>query len=304
MKRLVVCLLLVLAPLRVGAAMPYLYSRSAVVYDMGQGRVLLEKQADAVAPVASLTKLMTAMVALDQHPALDEPLTIEPADVDRIKRSPSRLPVGTTLARGEMLRLALMASENRSASALARSIAGGKSMFVAKMNEKASALGMHHTRFQDPTGLSPHNVSSARDLLSMADAASHYPLIREFTTLSNHRVEVARRSLRYRNTLLMPREPDWGIQLSKTGFINEAGHCIVLKADLGSGPVIIVLMGAASNWKRTADLISIRHWLGGKEVNGAMQQAAYPAKPISHHRAKAVVHHGKVRQAPYRSHRT
>ena len=304
MKRLVVCLLLALAPLRVGAAMPYLYSRSAVVYDMEQGRVLLEKQADTVAPVASLTKLMTAMVALDQHPALDEPLTIEPADVDLIKHSPSRLPVGATLARGEMLRLALMASENRSASALARSIAGGKSTFVAKMNEKASALGMHDTHFQDPTGLSPHNVSNARDLLRMADAASHYPLIREFTTLSNHRVDVARRSLRYRNTLLMPRETSWGIQLSKTGFINEAGHCIVLKADLGSGPVIIVLMGAASNRKRTADLISIRNWLGGKEVNGAMQQVAYPAKPIYHHRAKAVVHHGKVRHAPYRGHRT
>ncbi|QYY34059.1 MULTISPECIES: hypothetical protein [Cupriavidus] len=128
-------------------------------------------------------------------------MTIEPADVDLIKHSPSRLPVGATLARGEMLRLALMASENRSASALSRSIAGGKSAFVAKMNEKASALGMHHTRFQDPTGLSPHKVSSARDLLRMADAASHYPLIRKFTTLSNHRVEVARRSLRYRNTL-------------------------------------------------------------------------------------------------------
>ncbi|WP_161564111.1 serine hydrolase [Cupriavidus lacunae] len=299
MKRLAVWLLLVLAPLSVGAAMPYLYSRSVIVYNMEQGRVLLEKQADVVAPVASLTKLMTAMVLLDQHPALDEPLTIEPADVDLVKHSPSRLPVGATLARGEMLRLALMASENRSASALSRAIAGGKPAFVAKMNEKASALGMQQTRFQDPTGLSPHNVSSARDLLRMADAASRYTLIREFTTLSNYRVEVARRSLRYRNTMLMLREPGWGIQLSKTGFINEAGHCIVLKASLGSGPVIIVLMGASSNRKRSADLISIRNWLEGKEVTGAMLQAAYPAKRMPHHRAKAVVHHGEVRHAPY-----
>ncbi|RCJ08345.1 D-alanyl-D-alanine carboxypeptidase [Cupriavidus necator] len=299
MKRLAVWLLLVLAPLSVGAAMPHLYSRSVIVYNMEQGRVLLEKQADVVAPVASLTKLMTAMVLLDQHPALDEPLTIEPADVDLVKHSPSRLPVGATLARGEMLRLALMASENRSASALSRAIAGGKPAFVAKMNEKASALGMQQTRFQDPTGLSPHNVSSARDLLRMADAASRYTLIREFTTLSNYRVEVARRSLRYRNTMLMLREPGWGIQLSKTGFINEAGHCIVLKASLGSGPVIIVLMGASSNRKRSADLISIRNWLEGKEVTGAMLQAAYPAKRMPHHRAKAVVRHGEARHAPY-----
>jgi D-alanyl-D-alanine endopeptidase (penicillin-binding protein 7) len=277
-----------------------LYSRSAIVYDTGEGRILLEKHADEVAPVASLTKLMTAMVVLDQRPALDEPLTIAPADVDLVKHSRSRLPVGATLARGEMLRLALMASENRSASALSRAaVVGGKPAFVVRMNEKASALGMHRTRFEDPTGLSPRNVSSARDLLTMADAASQYTLIREFTTLSSDSIDVARRSLRYRNTVGLLREPGWGIQLSKTGFINEAGHCIVIKANLGSSPVIIVLLGAASNGKRSADLNAIRNWLEGKELTGAMLQAAYPAKRIPHHRAKAMVRRGNVNHAHY-----
>jgi D-alanyl-D-alanine endopeptidase (penicillin-binding protein 7) len=300
MKRLAVWLILSFMPLSGGAATPALYSRSAIVYDTGEGRVLLEKHADQVAPIASLTKLMTAMVVLDQRPALDEPLTIAPADVDLVKRSRSRLPVGATLARGEMLRLALMASENRSASALSRAaIVGGKLAFVARMNEKANALGMHHTHFEDPTGLTPHNVSNARDLLTMADAASRYPLIREFTTLSSDRIDVARRSLHYRNTVGMLREPGWGIQLSKTGFINEAGHCIVVKAELGSGPVIIVLLGAASNGKRSADLNAIRNWLAGKESTGTMLQAAYPTKQIPHHRTKAMVHRGHVSHVHY-----
>jgi len=299
MKRFAVWLILSFMPLSGGAVTPALYSRSAIVYDTGEGRILLEKHADEVAPVASLTKLMTAMVVLDQRPALDEPLTIAPADVDTLKHSRSRLPVGATLARGEMLRLALMASENRAASALSRAaVVGGKPAFVARMNEKASALGMHHTRFEDPTGLTPRNVSSARDLLTMADAASHYALIREFTTLSSDRIGISRRSLRYRNTVRL-REPGWGIELSKTGFINEAGHCIVLRADLGSAPVTIVLLGAASNWKRSADLVAIRNWLEGKEVTGAMLQAAYPPKAIPHHRAKAMAHRGGVRHAHY-----
>ncbi len=300
MKRLAVWLILSFMPLSGGAAMPDLYSRSAIVYDTGEGRILLEKHADEIAPIASLTKLMTAMVVLDQRPALDEPLTIAPADVDLVKHSRSRLPVGATLARGEMLRLALMASENRSASALARAaLVGGKPAFVARMNAKASALGMRRTRFEDPTGLSPRNVSSARDLLTMADAASHYTLIRDFTTLSSNSIDIARRSLRYRNTVGLVREPGWGIQLSKTGFINEAGHCIVIKANLGSSPVLIVLLGAASNGKRSADLNAIRNWLEGKELTGPMLRAAYPAKRIPHHRAKAVVHRGDVSHAHY-----
>jgi D-alanyl-D-alanine endopeptidase (penicillin-binding protein 7) len=275
--------------------MPSLYSRSAIVYDIEHEQVLLERHADDVVPVASLTKLMTAMVVLDQDPALDEALAIAPADIDLIKHSPSRLPVGAMLTRGEMLRLALMASENRSASALSRAVAGGRPAFVAKMNDKANALGMDQTRFEDPTGLSPRNVSSARDVVRMADAASHYPLIRAFTTLSRYRLQVGGRSLRYRNSMHVPRQAGWGIQLSKTGFINEAGHCIVLKADLGSSPVIIVLMGAASDRMRSVDLISIRHWLATGGTDGAMRQVAYPAKPICRHEARTVGHHGKVR---------
>ncbi|KDP86643.1 hypothetical protein CF70_006265 [Cupriavidus sp. SK-3] len=293
MKRLAAWLLLSVAPLSAYAAMTFLHSRSAVVYDVDHDQVLLEKNPDDVAPLASLTKLMTAMMVLDQDPALDEALNVDSADIDQIKHSSSRIPIGVTLTRREMLRLALMASENRSASALSRATAGGQPAFVEKMNKKASELGMLSTHFEEPTGLSPRNLSSARDIVRMANAASHYPLILEFTTLSRYGVEVGGRMLLYRNSSPMINRPGWDIQLSKTGFINEAGYCIVLEVNMQNGPVIIVLMGAASRRMRSADLISIRNWLEGKAAPGATLQAAYPSRPVHRHKAKAVLHKGK-----------
>lgn len=298
MKHLAACLLLAVAPMIACATTPFLYSRSAVVYDVGSGQVLLEKNPDDVAPLASLTKVMTAMVALDQDPLLDEALTVAGADIDLLKHSSSRIPVGTTLARREMLRLALMSSENRSASALSRAIAGGQPAFVEKMNEKANVLGMLHTHFVDPTGLSPHNVSTASDLVKMAGSAAHYRLIAEFTTLSRHRVDVGARRLVYRNTTPLVGQPGWDIQLAKTGFINEAGYCIVLEANIRNGPVIIALMGAATYRMRSADLISIRYWLEGKGMPGTSLRAE-ASKPIHPQRAAAALHKGGPRLASY-----
>ena len=250
MKTLAGLLLLAVTPLVLCASAPPLYSRSAVVYDVTQHQVLLEKNPDEVAPFASLTKLMTSMVVLGQDPVLEETLTIDLADIDQLKHSRSRIPVGASLQRKDMLRLALMSSENRAASALSRNIDGGQPAFIDRMNEKAKTLGMSHTHFQDATGLSPQNVSTARDVVKMADAASHYALIHEFTTLSHYEEDVDGRALRYRNTNPLVGRPTWDIQLSKTGFTNEAGRCIVIEANMPDGPVIIALMGAASSGAR------------------------------------------------------
>ncbi len=295
------CLLLGIASLNAGAQAPFLYSRSAVVYDVAHGQALLEKNPDEPAPLASLTKLMTSMVVLDQHPALDEALTVDAGDIDRLKHSSSRIPVGTTLARMEMLRLALMSSENRSASALSRGMAGGHSAFVGTMNGKASALGMTGTHFEDATGLSPQNISTARDVARMAEAASRYPLIHEFTTLSGYGVEVNGRLLHYHNSSPVLGRPGWDVLLSKTGFINEAGYCIALEVNVQNSPVIIVLMGATSHRRRMADLVSIRSWLQGEPAPSAalLQAAYYPGRPFHHHRARAVPHHGRFRLASY-----
>jgi D-alanyl-D-alanine endopeptidase (penicillin-binding protein 7) len=186
MKKLASVLLLAAAPLLASAETPHLYSRSAIVYDVGRSEVLLEKNPDEVQPVASLTKLMTAMVVLDASQALRETLTVDDADIDKLKHTGSRIPVGAALAREEMLRLALMASENRAASALSRAFPGGQPAFIQTMNNKARALHMADTHFADPTGLSPDNLSTARDIVKMVDAASHYPLIDSFTTLPRY----------------------------------------------------------------------------------------------------------------------
>lgn len=237
--------------------------KSAAVLVVGQnGRALYAKNTDAVVPIASITKLMTAMVVLDSQLALTEPITITVDDLDDIKGTRSRLKVGTRLTRGELLRLALMASENRAAAALTRAYPGGARAFVAAMNQKAVELGMWHSRFVDGTGLSSDNVSNAGDLAKMVSTASRYPVIREYTTDSTYAVTLANgRMVQYRNSNRLVQNPDWRIGLSKTGYINEAGRCLVMQAVIGATPVIIVLLDSWGRLTRVGDANRIKKWI-------------------------------------------
>lgn len=243
-----------------------LYSNAAMVLDQSTGAVLFEKNAGAVLPIASITKLMTAMVALDAQPSLDETLTIDEDDVDLLKGTHSRLKVGTQLSREDMLRLALMSSENRAASALSRHYPGDRPAFIAAMNRKAQALGLQDTHFFDPTGLTARNVSSARDLVKMVSAAQRYPLIRQFTTTSEYDVEVGGRVQAFRNTNSLVRSSSWDIGLSKTGYINEAGRCLVMQAWLNKKPTIIVLLDSLGKMTRLGDANRIKHWVENNAV--------------------------------------
>ena len=238
-----------------------LSSSAVMVKDQITGAVMFEKNSQAVLPIASITKLMTAMVSLDAHPDLSEILTISAEDVDMLKGTSSRLRVGAQLTREEMLRIALMSSENRAASSLSRYYPGGRDAFVAAMNRKAKELDLGDTRFEDPTGLTKANVSSPRDLAKMVDAAYQYPLIREFTTTASGEVTVSGRSMQYSNTNSLVRSSAWEIGLSKTGYISEAGKCLVMQAWLGQKPVIIVLLGSWGKLTRVADANRIKRWV-------------------------------------------
>jgi D-alanyl-D-alanine endopeptidase (penicillin-binding protein 7) len=240
-----------------------LASANALVVDAMDNRAIYTKSADEVTPIASLTKLMTAIVTLEGGQSLDEPIEIDMEDFDYIKGTRSRLRMGTELSRREMLQLALMSSENRAASSLARSYPGGTPAFVAAMNAKAQALGMTHTRYADPTGLSPENVSTARDLAIVVGAAAQYPLIREFSTTGSHYVEAGPggRMLAFNNTNHLVKNSEWDIQLSKTGYIREAGKCLVMLATIGSRPFVIVLLDSAGKFTRVGDALRVRHWL-------------------------------------------
>ena len=219
------------------------------------------KAADEVTPIASLTKLMTAMVVLDTNPSMDEAVAVDMDDFDYLKGSRSRLRMGTTLSRGEMLRLALMSSENRAASSLARHYPGGNVEFVAAMNAKAAALGMTRTRFEDPTGLSPNNVSTANDLALMVGAAAQYPLIREYTTTPAHYVEMqpSGKMLGFNNSNALVKNVSWDIQLQKTGYIREAGRCVVMLATIASRPMVIVLLDSLGKYTRLGDAQRVKH---------------------------------------------
>lgn len=245
----------------IGEPIEQIRSASVAVIDQSTGDVLYEKNADAVTPIASITKLMTAMVALDVQPDLHEMLTISEADVDTLKGTHSRLAVGTQLTREEMLRLALMSSENRAASALSRNYPGGREAFIRAMNAKAKMLGLTDTLFADPTGLTPENVSSARDLVKLVNAAHQYPLIREFSTQDEYQVVIRGRLQTFRNTNSLVRNEQWNIGLSKTGFISEAGKCLVMQAWLANRPMIIVLLDSWGKLTRIADAQRIKRWV-------------------------------------------
>jgi D-alanyl-D-alanine endopeptidase (penicillin-binding protein 7) len=240
-----------------------LRSASVLVEDQQTGECLVRKHAETVLPIASITKLMTAMVVLDATLNLQESLTIAYEDVDTLRHSRSRLRVGTRITRGDALLLALMASENRAAHALGRTYPGGLTAFVSAMNIKATSLGLTETRFDDPSGISSGNVSSARDLARMVDAAYRYRLIREFTTRKEATIYIGRRSREFRNSNRLIRSPRWQIGLSKTGFIDEAGRCLVMQAHVANRPVLIVLLDSQGKLTRYGDANRIRKWMEG-----------------------------------------
>ncbi|MDN7673942.1 serine hydrolase [Burkholderia oklahomensis] len=243
------------------AARSLLRSRAIYVVDERTGTVLIEKDANRVVPIASVTKLMTSMVALDTRAPLSRPLRVSAQDRDYEKLTGSRLKVGSVLSRRDMLHIALMSSENRAAAALSRDYAGGRPAFVAAMNRKARTLGMKHTHFVNATGLSPRNVSTAHDLSRLVAAASRYPRIKTFSTDTSKTVFPGRGQLRYVNSDALVRAGDSNIMLQKTGFINEAGHCVVLRYAVRGRPVDIVLLGAPGSSDHIADAMKIRRWL-------------------------------------------
>lgn len=240
-----------------------LASANALVLDANAAEPIYAKGADMVTPIASVTKLMTAMVVLDANQDLDELISVDIGDVDFLKGSHSRLRLGAELPRREMLRLALMASENRAASSLARHYPGGSEACVEAMNQKAQSLGMTRSRFVDATGLDSDNVSTASDLALMVKAAASYELIRAATTTASHYVEVQPLGtvLGFNNTNSLVRAGQWDIQVSKTGFIREAGKCLVMLANIASRPVVIVLLDSYGRLTRVADAVRVKYWL-------------------------------------------
>ncbi len=260
---------------------------AALVLDAGTREVIYDKNPDAVLPIASITKLMTAMVALEAQLPLDTPITIAEEDVDKVLSSRSRLRVGTVITRGEALRLALMSSENRASHAIARTSPAGLDAFISAMNRKARQLGMTKTVFVDPTGLSSRNQSTARELATLVLAASAHPIIREFSTTKEHETAMGSRILLYRNSDPLVKDPTWDITLQKTGYIIEAGHCVVLRTRIDEQNLVMVLLDSGSNGRRSADARRIRQWIAGDAV--AVRPQAAAAAPRKQVRQAAAV---------------
>lgn len=236
-----------------------LRSEIAFVQDLESSTVLYQKNSDAVRPIASISKLMTALVVAESGLPMDEMLEIIDEDVDRVKHSSSRLSVGSKLSRADMMHLALMSSENRAAHALGRSYPGGLPAFVRAMNDKARALGMRNTRFVEPTGLSSDNVASPRDLVKLLTATSQHARIQQYTTNDQYSVQPVRgRQLVFNNTNRLVKNANWDIQVSKTGFINEAGECLVMLTKIEDREVAIVLLNSSGRYSRIGDAVRIR----------------------------------------------
>jgi serine-type D-Ala-D-Ala endopeptidase (penicillin-binding protein 7) len=238
-----------------------LKSSVALVLDSDTNEVLFSKNSQAVLPIASLTKLMTALVVAESNQPLNEMLTVTEQDIDTEKGSRSRLRVGTSLTREEMLHLALMASENRAASVLGRSYPGGTQAFVSAMNAKARTLSMNNTHYVEPTGLSSMNQSSANDLVSLVKAAQRHQIIREFSTSQGYEVAVHNRPTQFRTTNALVRNPEWDIALQKTGYIAEAGRCLVMQARMAGRMVIMVFLDSSGKYSRLGDAERVRRWV-------------------------------------------
>ena len=254
-----------------------LRSSVALVIDQDTHEVLLRKNDHAVLPIASLTKLMTGLVISDANLSPHEMITITQEDVDTEKGSTSRLAVGSVLSRGDLLHLALMSSENRAAHALGRTYPSGLSGFVKAMNDRAQTLGMGSTHFVEPTGLSSKNQSSASDLAVLVGAAYNVPVLREFSTSPGREVAVGRRTLQYNTTNRLVKSPNWDIGLQKTGYISEAGQCLVMQTKVSGRKLIMVFLDSAGKLSRIADAERVRRWV---ETNNP-RSAAVPAANIA-----------------------
>ena len=240
-----------------------LRSEHAIVVSDDTGQVLLSKSSNAIVPIASLTKLMTAMVILDSKPDMDESISIQASDVDVLKHSKSHVPVGTTLKRREIFELALMSPDNRAAASLARTYPGSTDAFLRAVQEKIKALGLHDTTIKEPTGLSPENTSSAADLAKMARAAAQYPQIVNTTTDKSEVIRMNGRPFTVNNTNRLVGAVGWDVQLSKTGFTNEAGHCLIMRIKQAGSHATLVLLNAGANSIRLRDAAQIRQYLAG-----------------------------------------
>lgn len=285
-------LALVLSSATAAFALPF-SSQHALVFEEESGKILLEKNASSVVPIASLTKLMTAMVVLDAGLDMNELISIEESDVDTLKFSSSRVPVGAILTREALLKLALMSSDNRAAAALARTYPGGNQGFLAAVNKKLAALGMTHTQIAEPTGLSPHNRSTAADLVKMATAAADYPEITRMSTEAGDLMDINGKPVEYRNTNRLVGRDGWDILLSKTGFTREAGRCLIMRLQSTGKNVIVVLLNAQGSAQRLLDAENIRRFLVGEPVRAV----ASPTRRASITKIKTRAPRGKVIRA-------
>lgn len=267
-------------------------SQNVLVVEDATGKVLLEKNATAQVPIASLTKLMTAMVVLDARLDMQEVINIDRADVDMLKHSTSRVPVGAAISRADMLQLALMSSDNRAAAALARTFPGGQAGFKRAVDQKIKSLGLTNTRIEEPTGLSPHNVSTAADLVKMANAASKYDTIRDMSTDSKDTININGRKVEYRNTNRLVGAKGWDIGMSKTGYTEEAGRCLIMNIKSAGRNATMVLLNAGASSARLMDALKIRKYISGdeekpvKRVKQSLRKKA-PATKASNKRRRA-----------------
>ena len=289
-KCLFVALLVAISAAAHPATGPQVRSASALIVDGNNGEVIFEQKAGQVTPIASITKLMTALVVIDGQQPLDEVITITAADRWKGKGAFSHIPNGAKLTRGDLMRLALMASENLAARTLARHYPGGMTAFVKTMNVKAKSLGMTHTHFDDPSGLSSLNTSNAHDLVKLVNAASRDSRIREFSTLRSHEVRLNKKMFRYGNTNLLIGRPDWEILVQKTGFTNDAGQCLVMEAMIEDRSVVMVFLNSFGSLTRTADARRIRKWMEAQSV-----QPASPAGELARDLRRQLVPDGRAR---------
>ena len=241
-------------------------SNVVLVQDLSSNTTLFSRNDDVARPIASITKLMTAIVIVDANQSMSDMIEVTTSDVDTVKHSRSRLPVGTKLSRGDMMHLALMSSENRAANALGRHYPGGMSAFVAAMNSKAKQLGMTQSRFVEPTGLSSENVASPRDLVKLLQASASRPAIRHYTTDEQHEVRSSGHATLFRNTNMLVMNPTWDIKVSKTGYINEAGQCLVMLARINNRDMAIILLNADGKGTRVGDAVKIKQWVQQTQV--------------------------------------
>lgn len=265
---------------------PVFQSAHALVIDDTSGQVLYEKDAGIAAPIASMTKLLTAMVVLDAQPNMTEVVRIDADDLDRIKGTHSGVPVGAQFTRGTLVELALMSSDNHAAHAIARSYPGGMPAFDAAMQRKIAALGLEGTTIEEPTGLSSNNRATARDMARIVKAAGGYPAIVQATSQTGRTVLVNGRPRLFHNTNGLVGRPGWDVSVSKTGFIQEAGRCVTMQMEAAGRKVLVVLMGARDSGRRTLDALNIHRWLGG-DTGPVMAKAV--AKPVTRAKARRVL---------------